>query len=229
MNIVLKNFFENVLSLNRLSKRVIAIITDIVLCIVCTSLAFFIRLEKLIIFSDIYIYPAILSVFLALPVFWVFGLYRAIFRYTSLSIIINILISTLVYGLLYFLIIGVYGVPGNSSYYEIVPRSIGIIQPMLLFFAIISSRLGVKYLFLNSYNFTKFSNKKNVLVYGAGDAGRQLVLALENSPEFKVSGFLDDNIKFHGQVLLGKTIYSPNNIKKLLDKKNILLVFLYVH
>ena len=89
-----------------------------------------------------------------------------------------------------FLIIGVYGIQG-------VPRSIGILQPMLLFFAIISSRLIVKFLLSFDYNQNKIDNKKNVLVYGAGDAGRQLVIALDNSPEFKVIGFLDDNEQLH--------------------------------
>ncbi len=51
-------------------------------------------------------------------------------------------------------------------------------------------------------------NKKKVLVYGAGEAGRQLVISLENNPEFKVIGFLDDNNQLHEQVLLGKTIHS---------------------
>ena len=176
--------------------------------------------------SNILVYPIIFSVILVIPIFWLFGLYRIIFRFTSLSIITNILNSILVYALLYFIIIGVYGVPGNSAYYEIVPRSIGIIQPMLLFFAIIASRLGAKYLFSRQFNSSKFSKKKNVLVYGAGDSGRQLVLALENSPEFNVSGFLDDNIKLHKQVLLDKNVYPPHSIKKLLKKKNIFIVFL---
>ena len=47
--------------------------------------------------------------------------------------------ATFVYGLFYFLIIGVYGIDG-------VPRSIGVIQPMLLFFSHISLRLAFKYL-----------------------------------------------------------------------------------
>ena len=44
--------------------------------------------------------------------------------------------------------------------------------------------------------------KKNILVYGAGEAGRQLVISLENNPEFQVVGFLDDNHKLHGHTLL---------------------------
>ena len=95
---------------------------------------------------------------------------------------------------------------------------------MLLFFAILTSRLGVKYLFVGNFSFKE--NKKKVLVYGAGDAGRQLVTALENSPEFKVVGFLDDNEQFHKQILLGQTVYSPTKLEKLVKSKNISLVFL---
>ena len=68
-----------------------------------------------------------------------------------------------------------------------------------------SSRLAVKYLFEVNIGFKKSFDKKKVLVYGAGDAGRQLVSALENSPEFKVVGFLDDN-ELHKQILLGQII-----------------------
>ena len=97
---------------------------------------------------------------------------------------------------------------------------------MLLFFAIISSRLIVKYLLTINNNFKNSLNKKNVLVYGAGIAGRQLVIALENSPEFKVVGFLDDNIQLHKQVLLGKIVYSVSKLENLVKTKDINLVFL---
>ena len=97
---------------------------------------------------------------------------------------------------------------------------------MLLFFAVIASRLGVKLVLQFNQGSKINSNKKNVLIYGSGEAGRQLVISLENSPEFKVLGFLDDNIKLHKQVLLGKTIYSPNNLSSLINHKNINLIFL---
>ncbi len=216
----MRNYYQeisnNILSLHRYSKRSIAIITDLGLCIFCTWIAFFLRLEEFILLKNFNFYPAAISVVIAIPIFWLFGLYRTIFRYTGLSIIFNILASTLVYGLLYFLVIGVYGIQG-------VPRSVGVLQPMILFIFIISSRLGIKYLLVNKLN---FRNKKNVLIYGAGDAGRQLVIALENSPKFNVSGFLDDNSELHRQVLLGQKIYSPSNLKNLLTSKDISLVFL---
>ena len=54
----------------------------------------------------------------------------------------------------------------------------------------------------------------------------QLVTALENSPEFKVVGFLDDNEQFHKQILLGQNVYSPDKLEKLVKSKDVSLVFL---
>ena len=226
MSNLIKNLFENTFHLNRYSKRAIALLTDAGLCILCTWFAFTLRLEEIILFKDFNFYPAILSVALALPIFWLFGLYRTIFRYTELSIILKILTSTFLYGFLYFLIIGVYGISSYTRDFAIVPRSIGILQPMLLFFAIIYSRLLAKYLFNQNFSLNKSLNKKNILVYGAGYAGRQLVASLENSPEFIVKGFLDDNKDLHRQVLLGQTIYSPSKLEKLIKTQKISLVFL---
>ena len=214
-----KDFLESIISLNRFSKRSIAIMTDIGLCILCTWLAFILRLEELVLLKNFNFYPAIISVILVIPIFWLFGLYRTIFRFTGLSIFVSILAATFIYGLLFFLVVGVYGMQG-------VPRSIGVLQPMLLFFAIISSRLIVKLILYNYIDSNKFSKKRNVLIYGSGRAGRQLAIALENSPEFNVVGFLDDNKDLHKQVILGKTIYSPNYLETLVKNRDIVLVFL---
>ena len=75
---------------------------------------------------------------------------------------------------------------------------------------------------------TQFSNKKNILIYGAGEAGRQLVISLKNNPEFKVVGFIDDSLKLKKKVLLGKKIYPFSYIKKLIITKDVKLVFLAI-
>ena len=140
----LKEFLGTILSLHSYTKRLIAVITDVSLCILCTWLAFSLRLEELILLRDFNTFPALISIVIAIPIFWLFGLYRTIFRFTGLSIIFTILASTCVYGLIYFSVIGVYSIEG-------VPRTIGILQPMLLFFAIIVSRLIVKSILTASF------------------------------------------------------------------------------
>ena len=216
----INKMMKNILLLPRYAKRITAIILDIGLCILCTWLAFYLRLEEFVKINDTTIVPILLSIFLAIPIFWLLGLYRAIFRFTGLSIFFSTSIAVFIYGLLYFSIIGIFGIQN-------VPRSIGLIQPLLLFFGIISSRLLIKHLLSISYSFKDNSkNKKRVLIYGAGSAGHQLLISLENNVEMKVVGFLDDNHRLHNQTILSQTIFSPLKLEKLIKKKNIHVVLL---
>jgi FlaA1/EpsC-like NDP-sugar epimerase len=213
-------FTKSILNLPRFAKNSIVIIFDFSLCVLCTWIAFYLRLDQFIIIKEVFLQASLLSVCLALPTFWLVGLYRTIFRYSGLTIMFSVSIALLAYGFLYFLVFGLYGVTG-------IPRSIGILQPMVLFFAIVCSRLIVKYLLHSNYPVkNKFQYKKKTLVYGAGSAGRQLLSSLANSSELKLVGFLDDNVSLHGQVLDGLEIYSPLNIADLIKSKEVDLVLL---
>jgi len=206
-----------IINFPRYTKRMIAILIDIGLCIICTWFAFFLRLEEFVRINDVTTLAVEISIFLAIPIFWLMGLYKTIFRYQDSSVILIVFVATFVYALLYFSVIGVWGIQG-------IPRSIGIIQPILLLLSISATRLSIKFLFLS--NFKKTRNKTNVLIYGAGSAGRQLCTSLESNLEMKVVGFLDDNTQFHRQKILSQTVYNPLHIKKLINKKNIDLVLL---
>jgi FlaA1/EpsC-like NDP-sugar epimerase len=211
---------KSILTLPRFVKQIFAIIVDLNLCVLSTWLAFYLRLDEFILIKGVAFTAVIISGALALPIFWLLGLYRTIFRYSDLSIMLSVSIALLVYGLLYFLVFGVYGVAG-------IPRSIGILQPMLLFFAVVISRLFLKYLFGGNYLFKDKSQfLKKALVYGAGSAGRQLVSALVNSNELKVVGFIDDDDRLHGQVLQGQEIYSSLKIADLIKSKEVQLILL---
>ena len=192
-------------------------VMDIGLCILCTWLAIYLRLEQFVKINDVTILAFKISALLAIPIFWLMGLYKTIFRFQGSSIIFTVFGATFTYALLYFVVIGIYGIQG-------IPRSIGIIQPILLFLAILASRITIKFLFL--INFKKSKNKTNVLIYGAGSAGRQLLTSLENNLEMKVVGFLDNEPQFHRQKMLGQTVYDPMKIEKLINKKNVELVLL---
>jgi len=211
---------RSILILPRFLKQIIVIILDLSLCILSTWFAFYIRLEKFFSIEKSLLTVTLISIVLALPIFWLFGLYRFLFRYSGLNIFFSIFFALFVYGFLFFLFFIVYGVPG-------VPRSIGILQPILLFFAILILRLFAKYLLSGDY-FLKNKHKffKNVLVYGAGSAGRQIVSSLVNNNKFNVIGFLDDNEKIQGQFIDGQKIYSIFNIPDLIKLKKVELVLL---
>jgi len=209
----------NIVNLPRYAKRIIAIIIDIGLCVLCTWLAFYLRLEEFIKINNVTILAVLISISLMIPIFWLSGLYKTMFRFVGSSIILTVAVATLAYGLSYFAVISIFGIQG-------IPRSIGIIQPILLFLGISTSRIIINYLFVNTYYSKNFKNKKNVLIYGAGSAGRLLLTSLENSPEMKMVGFLDDNKQFHNQIILGQNVYDPLRIEELINSKNIDLVLL---
>ena len=175
MNLFNKDISKYLFGLDRYTKRAMAIITDVLLCVIAVWLAFFIRLEEFILLKDISFPPVLLSVVLPTPIFWIFGVYRTLFRYAGLSILNTISLSTFVYGLVYFSIISIYGIKD-------IPRSIGIFQPVLLFIGVLSSRFLTKYLLTGTFNSSgDKKNKENILIYGAGSAGRQLLTSLENN------------------------------------------------
>ena len=208
---------KNIINLPRYTKRIIVILIDIGLCIFCTWLAFFLRLEEFVKINDATTLAVEISILLAIPIFWLMGLYKTILRFLGSSIIFSVFVATSVYALLYFAVVSIYGIQG-------IPRSIGIIQPILLFLAILATRVSIKFLFLSNVKKTK--NKTNVLIYGAGSAGRQLLTSLESNLEMKVAGFLDDDSQFHRQMILGQTVYDPKYIEKLINLKNIEIVLL---
>lgn len=218
---ILRESIKNIINLPRYAKRTLAIIIDLGLCILCTWLAFYLRLEKFIKINDETIFAVLISISLAFPIFWLFGLYKTIFRFAGSSIIVIVISATFVYGLMYFAIIGIYGI-------QSIPRSIGIIQPILLFLGISSSRIFIKFIYTSTLIFKNSKNKRKVLIYGAGNAGRQLLTSLENNPEMKVVGFLDDNSQFHNQLVLGRTVYDPSIIGKLVRIENIDIVLLAI-
>ena len=224
---MLKNInkqFKPILKLPRYAKRSIAIIADVGICILSLWIALFLRLDTYQ-FNNIDAglkYATIYAIIIAIPIFWLMGLYRAMFRYTNISILFTILFSFLIYGLIYFSVIALYRFEG-------IPRSIGILQPLIFFLIMCSSRITVMFFLVDVFKSQK--EKKLIpkaLIYGAGDAGRQLLYALRRSNEMNVVGLIDDDINLQNQIMENKTIYSSDNLGNLIASKGISYVLLAI-
>jgi len=162
------------------------------------------------------------SILLALPLFIRFGLYRAIFRYSGLPALMAVASATFFYGVGFFAVFTVWGVDG-------IPRTVGIIQPILLFLMVGATRALARIWLGGLYELRrKRSALPQALIYGAGSAGRQLASAVQNSHDIQVVGFLDDDPHLHGQLLNGLRIHDPAKLDTLLTQIDVSDVLLAI-
>ena len=221
-----KKMANPILAMPRAGKMVLAVCVDLSLCILTVWLAFYLRLGEFISlvhqsdWAQGLIRSSAFAIFLAIPIFVISGLYRAIFRYSGWPALLTVARAVGIYSLLYVTVFSVVGVKG-------VPRTVGIIQPMLLLFFVGASRALVRVWLGDQYlGILRQASRPKVLVYGSGTTGRQLVAAMANSHEMQVVGFLDDDDRLHGHVLNGQPIYNPSDLASLASSQNISNVLL---
>ena len=220
MNKKITKFRLYLLDLPRDFKLIISLAVDSFLCFLTVWIAFYLRLGEFPTLGNYIIFPSFLSIIFAIPVFYFSGLYRTIFRYSGWVAMLTVSKSIIIYGFLYSSFITLVS-------FRDVPRTIGIIQPLLLFFSVGGSRALIRYLIGNLYRLRiKRSNLPKAAIYGAGNSGRELISALENNNEFSVFCFLDDDKDKQGRVLAGKKIYSPASLEYLVKNKNISFLLL---
>jgi len=217
---ILDPWAQPVLALPRPAKRFIVLMLDAGLCMLSVWLAFYLRLDFFVPFTGPIILASIASVVFALPIFMVFGLYRAIFRYSGLPAMVAVTRAVLLYGVIFATIFMFWGVTG-------VPRTVGLTQPILLLLLVGASRAMARMWLGDLYHHRlRKLVLPQALIYGAGSAGRQLAAAMINSPEIRVVGFLDDDQKLHGHILNGLPIHNPAALDKLLKRQGVTDVLL---
>jgi FlaA1/EpsC-like NDP-sugar epimerase len=214
------NIRDNLLSLPRFVKRGLVLIIDGSLCVFAVWVALYLRLGEFVSLSQSYQFVVAISLVLALPILTMSGLYRAVFRYSGWPALMTVAKAIAVYGIFFALIFTAYGFEGT-------PRTVGIIQPIVLFLFVGLSR-AIAYYWLGGEYKRRIgtSAKERVLIYGAGSAGRQIAAALSNQRHLKVVGFLDNEKSLIGQVLNGLTIYDPAHLTEISTNRKVTSILL---
>lgn len=219
---MISRFAESFLALPRSVKRVLALTVDAVLCMACVWLAFCVRLEGWHIVWGGQIFATAVAVGVALPIFIASGLYRAIFRYSGIAALTTIVKACVVFGLLFALLFAVFRADG-------VPRSIGLLVPLLVFVSVSATRMFARYWLGGMYlNLLGRKSLPQVLIYGAGRAGQQTAAALANNNEMVVRGFIDDAAELHDNTLEGLMIYPSSRLAEIVEERGITDVLLAI-
>ena len=98
----------------------------------------------------------------------------------------------------------------NLALGHLIPRSVPFIYCVLLFCAIAGMRFAVR----AAANAIKTKPTEQVVIYGAGDAGRLLLNALSNEGEYEVVAFVDDDPNLNGRELDTIAIGSPSSLAR---------------
>jgi len=91
---------------------------------------------------------------------------------------------------------------------------------MLTIIVIGGSRIIARWVFTDEENYTN-RKKSNVIIYGAGSAGRQLSHALQLSREYSHVAYIDDDLVNHGTYINNVPVFSYSKIQSLIEKNNV--------
>ncbi len=149
--------------------------------------------------------------------FLLVGVYRGIWRYTSIQdfvtfakgVFLGSVLSILALLLLY-----------RFQYFS---RTVFIVDAILLLTAIAGSRMAFR--LFRQFLPTKISREgRKVLIYGAGDGGEMILRELKNNPEWNYTpvGFVDDDPLKKNRLILGLKVYGGNgSLKKICRENNV--------
>ncbi|MGZ4955671.1 MAG: polysaccharide biosynthesis protein [Methylobacter sp.] len=206
--------------LSRQKKAFILISADIVFAVFALWAALSLRWGWLYIpkGDEWYLFAA--APIIAVPIFIKLGLYRAIIRYIEVRALWTIIQATTLYALVFAFVLYESGIKG-------VPRTVLPLNWLNIMLLVGSSRffarwwLGEVYLNLGGGRGAKSHSKKNVVIYGAGNAGVQLASALSYGREFRPIAFIDDDVLLQKQKVNGLRIYPLDSLRYLIERHQV--------
>lgn len=145
-----------------------------------------------------------LLVLIKLGSFLVVGVYRGIWRYTSIGDLITITKGVVLGTILSIVaVLLVYRFEGFS-------RTVFFLDGVLLLLAVVGSRMAFRV--IRQVLPLPMSDGQKVLIYGAGDAGEMVLRELNNNPEWNLQpiGFIDDDPQKKGKLIHGLNVYDGN-------------------
>ena len=205
--------------LPRAGRRLIALVMDMALCVITVWLAFSIRLGV----WDVQSTPIVIVTGVAL-VCWLVaarwcGVYRSIIRFAGGRTMIDLAMACLLLSLPMITLCVFLGLVG-------VPRTIGVLQPMIFMLLLALSRIAIRYALIDILHVAQKNKGLKVAIYGAGGAGQQLGFAIRHDGNMSLVCYIDDDEAVSGHRIDGVRIYGTDDIGRLVQSLALDEIFL---
>nr|WP_313026048.1 nucleoside-diphosphate sugar epimerase/dehydratase [Pseudomonas lopnurensis] len=214
---------SRLVSLPRRYKRLIQVVTDVVLIWAALWLAFVVRLGDTHNIEPLGGHAWLFGIapLIAIPFFIRFGMYRAVMRYFGNDALMAIAKAVTLSALL--LSLAVYW---RTDAPKLIPRSMVFNYWWLSLVLIGGLRLVMRQYFMGDWfspdSTIKFKGKDaglpKVAVYGAGAAGNQLVAALRMGRAMRPVAFIDDDPNLQNRSIAGLRVYSAKHITQMVEE-----------
>ena len=207
------NLTKKILILPLFYKKVIVLFSDIFICIIAFFISIYLRTGSLQEFDNNYFIANLISIFLMIVIFYKLNMYSIIFRFYDHRALLLTIKSVSIYLILYCTILFYLGL--NN-----VPRTIGVIQPLVFLVLLYISRSSLSqtisfFMATKKRNF----NFKNIIIYGAGGGGQRLANNFYINPLFKIIYFYDDDESKQSRFVAGLKVLDKSKFKNLVKKK----------
>ena len=188
-------------------RRIFEVLLDFILVILAYWSAYALKFGPL---SDspawkLFIRTLPVLLFVKMFVFLAMGVYRGLWRYTSVGDLI-VFFKAVALSSVASLMVVLF-----AFRFEGFSRIVFVVDGVLMFMFLAGSRLAFR-LFRQMLPANSWQKGRRVLIYGAGDGGELLLRELRNNSELRLSpvGFLDDDPAKGGKVIHGLRVFGGN-------------------
>ena len=186
-------------------RRIFEVLLDVVLITLAYWSAYAINFSASDPAWKLFIRTLPVLIFIKMSVFLLMGLYRGLWRYTSMSDLI-LFAKAVALSSVASIIVLLF-----AFRFQGFSRTVFVTDAVLMLLFLGSSRLAFR-LFRQVVPAVSKHNGRRVLIYGAGDAGELLLRELRNNQELRMApiGFLDDDPAKSGKVIHGLRVFGGN-------------------
>ena len=207
------------LGASRRSKRSLAAGADVLLCVLAVVVSFSVRLGYWQFLTEPMAVMAAIEIALFLPIFFAAGVYSNLFRFHGAQGMIQISLACALLTIPNVIVFGLIAYPG-------VPRTVSVLFPLVFFALVALSRIVARYFLVDVFG--DIGVKRNVLIYGAGAAGRQLASSLAYESEYRLAAYIDDDPVLSRSRLEGVPIHPSDRLEGVIRRDGIEIVFLAI-
>src|SRR5712671_4952298 len=190
-------------------RRIFEVLLDVILIVLAYWSAYAIKFEP---FSDspawkLFLRTLPVLVVVRLAAFLFFGVYRGIWRYTSIDDLMAFAKAVAVGSLISMAIVLF------KFRFQGFSRAIFVIDALVMLMLLAGSRVAFRF-FRQVLPAAGGDQSRRALIYGAGDAGELLLRELLNNRELSYApiGFIDDDPKKQGKVIHGFRVFGGNGM-----------------